>query len=151
MVKDWIYAEPLNRYIIVQAEGNVAQSIEIAMEKPAARRTGTALAQALEAYFSTGADGELFKFDFDRSGLTPFRAEIMETLRQVPAGKTVTYGELAETAGKLGAARAVGNVMARNPVPLLVPCHRVVATNGLGGFSGGLDVKRKLLRLEGAV
>jgi len=74
----------------------------------------------------------------------------MQELMKVPAGSTVTYGELAARAGSPGAARAVGNVMATNPMPLLVPCHRVVATDGLGGFTGGLAVKRALLRLEAA-
>jgi methylated-DNA-[protein]-cysteine S-methyltransferase len=74
----------------------------------------------------------------------------MQELCKVPPGATVTYGELAAASGSPGAARAVGNVMATNPVPLFVPCHRVVATQGLGGFSGGLDVKRELLKLEKA-
>lgn len=82
-------------------------------------------------------------------GLPPFIRRVLTALRRVPRGRTIGYGELAARAGSPGAARAAGSSCARNPVPLWVPCHRVVASGGLGGFSGGLDVKRALLRLEG--
>ena len=150
MVADWMYAEPIGLYVVVETDSNTVKTLEMTREKPAIKQTRTPIIRALEDYFATGSDSGLLKFDFDRSGLTPFRVKIMEALRQVPAGETMTYGELAAAAGCPGGARAVGNVMARNPVPLLVPCHRVLATNGLGGFTGGLDVKRKLLRLESA-
>jgi methylated-DNA-[protein]-cysteine S-methyltransferase len=80
-------------------------------------------------------------------------AAIYAVLRTVPFGRTTTYGELAEQAGHPGAARAVGVAMARNPWPIVVPCHRVLAKHGmLGGFSapGGVLTKRRLLELEGA-
>lgn len=150
MAADWMYAEPIGLYVVVETDGSTVKTLEMTREKPELRQRGTPIIQALEDYFATGDDKALLRFDFDRSGLTPFRVKIMEALRRVPAGETMTYGELASAAGCPGGARAVGNVMARNPVPVLVPCHRVVATNGLGGFTGGLDVKRKLLRLEGA-
>lgn len=149
MQRDWMYAEPIGRYVTIETEDGVVRRVEMTGEKPAFRAAGTAVRDALEAYFRTGSDSRLLAFDYDRSGLTPFAAGTMEALRRVPAGTTVTYGGLARLAGRPGAARAVGNVMASNPVPLLVPCHRVVAAAGLGGFSGGLDLKKKLLRLEG--
>ena len=77
-----------------------------------------------------------------------------ELARAIPAGETVTYGELAVRAGEPGAARAVGQAMARNPFPLIVPCHRVMAAHGgAGGFSarGGVATKFRLLRIEGAL
>jgi methylated-DNA-[protein]-cysteine S-methyltransferase len=81
-----------------------------------------------------------------------FQREVLETLLGVPAGETVSYGELAQMAGRPGAARAVGGAMARNPVPLFVPCHRVLAAGGrIGGFGGArdaLDIKRWLLAHE---
>lgn len=85
-------------------------------------------------------------------GMTPFRRRVSELLREVSPGHTVTYGALAERAGSTHAARAVGGVMATNPFPILVPCHRVVGANGLpGGFtaSGGLSMKARLLEAEG--
>jgi methylated-DNA-[protein]-cysteine S-methyltransferase len=80
-----------------------------------------------------------------------FPRRVLETLvREVPWGETVTYGELADMAGAPRAARAVGNVMAHNPVPLVIPCHRVVAANGIGGYGpAGVAAKRALLALEG--
>lgn len=79
---------------------------------------------------------------------TDFRKAVYDALARVPAGVTVTYGELAAEAGHEGACRAVGNAMAANRLLLFVPCHRVLSTSGLGGFSAGLDMKRKLLKFE---
>ena len=83
--------------------------------------------------------------------LTPFARDVLAALQQVPAGATVSYGELAARAGHPGAARAVGRVMAGNPLPLVVPCHRVVGANGaLTGYSGaaGVATKKWLLEFE---
>lgn len=81
---------------------------------------------------------------------TEFQQRVWKTLRRVRRGNLVTYGELANLAGSSKAARAVGSAMARNPLVLVVPCHRVVAYGGnIGGFSAGLDAKRYWLRLEG--
>lgn len=93
------------------------------------------------------------KIPVDLSCRTEFQKRVMLACRSIPFGRTQSYRELAELSGYAGAARAVGSVMARNPVPLLVPCHRVVATGGiLGGFSApqGLEMKRRLLELEQA-
>ncbi|SIO00610.1 methylated-DNA--[protein]-cysteine S-methyltransferase [Halodesulfovibrio marinisediminis] len=84
--------------------------------------------------------------------MTPFGQKVLTALMQVPYGKTVTYGELAALAGSPNAARGVGQVMARNRWPLIIPCHRVVSASGLGGFSAqGLDMKRYLLDIEGVL
>jgi methylated-DNA-[protein]-cysteine S-methyltransferase len=88
----------------------------------------------------------------DLEGLTPFARRVLETLRRTRPGETLSYGDLARRAGRPGAARAVGTALRRNPVPLLVPCHRVLAAGGrIGGFSapGGLETKRRLLEAEG--
>jgi methylated-DNA-[protein]-cysteine S-methyltransferase len=88
--------------------------------------------------------------ELDLSWCTPFQRAAIETLRQVPRGEVVTYGELAALAGYPGAARAVGSACATNRFWLLVPCHRVVAAAGLGGYgSSGPGLKRRLLELEG--
>jgi methylated-DNA-[protein]-cysteine S-methyltransferase len=85
----------------------------------------------------------------DLEGLTAFSRQVMELVRAIPRGRTATYGDIAARAGRPGAARAVGQVMHRNPVPLFVPCHRVLGADGsLTGFAGGLDAKRALLDLE---
>lgn len=91
----------------------------------------------------------------DLSGCSEFDTSVYNHLRQnVVSGSTTSYGDLATALGKPGAARAVAGAMRRNPVPLLVPCHRVLAANhGIGGFSGGCGIESKwyLLRAEGAV
>ncbi len=84
----------------------------------------------------------------------PFHRKVYQALCRVPAGKTVTYAELARLAGSPKAARAVGQAMARNPFPIIIPCHRVLPSTGrLGHYSGrgGAATKRKLLQLEGVL
>ncbi|MFO7816494.1 MAG: methylated-DNA--[protein]-cysteine S-methyltransferase, partial [Desulfovibrionales bacterium] len=83
------------------------------------------------------------------TGQTPFMCSVLNTLRSnVPFGQTITYGELAELSGYPRAARAVGRCMAKNPWPVVIPCHRVVGCNSLGGFSSGPAIKKMLLDLE---
>jgi methylated-DNA-[protein]-cysteine S-methyltransferase len=84
---------------------------------------------------------------------TPFAARVIAAVRRIPAGATRSYAELAGAAGSPRAARAVGNIMARNPIPIIIPCHRVTASGGrIGGYSAprGLDMKRQLLALDAA-
>ena len=94
---------------------------------------------------------QTFEVPLDLSGWPPFTRKILEELRKVPFGATLTYGELAARAGYPRAARAVGQAMAANPLPIIIPCHRVVAADGrLGGYSGGagLPTKQWLLAFE---
>ncbi|MCY3656378.1 MAG: methylated-DNA--[protein]-cysteine S-methyltransferase [Chloroflexi bacterium] len=82
---------------------------------------------------------------------TSFQQRVWEALRAIPCGATTSYGEIALDIGQPGAARAVGGAVGRNPISVVVPCHRVIAADGsLGGFASGLDRKRWLLRHEGA-
>lgn len=86
----------------------------------------------------------------DWSGATDFQRAVWTKLLEIPRGKVWTYAELARQVGKRGAARAVGAACGANPIPVLVPCHRVVAANGrLGGYSAGVKWKRRLLKKEG--
>jgi len=84
--------------------------------------------------------------------VAPFHEAVLHELARVPYGRTETYGSLAAKVGRPKAARAVGTVMNRNPIPIVLPCHRIVGANGsLTGYAGGLHVKRALLELEGAM
>jgi methylated-DNA-[protein]-cysteine S-methyltransferase len=84
--------------------------------------------------------------------VAPFHAEVLAELARVPYGRTETYGALAAKVGRPRAARAVGTVMNRNPIPIVLPCHRILGANGsLTGYAGGLDVKLRLLQHEGAM
>ncbi|MGD0115311.1 MAG: methylated-DNA--[protein]-cysteine S-methyltransferase [Dehalococcoidia bacterium] len=86
--------------------------------------------------------------DIDLSQGTEFQRRVWRALLDIPRGETRTYKQVAEQIGRPGAARAVGQAVGANPMPIVVPCHRVVAQNGLGGFGGGLPLKKRLLRLE---
>jgi O-6-methylguanine DNA methyltransferase len=118
-------------------------------------RDPAALAQAtrqLREYF----EGTRQRFDLplDLEQLTPFQLSVLQTARRIPMGSVWTYGQVARTIGQPKASRAVGQALGRNPIPIVIPCHRVVAADGrLGGYSGGggLESKRLLLRLEGAL
>ena len=106
------------------------------------------LPSRLERYFA----GERVNFtdvEIDVSDQPPFIAAVQLAALNIPYGTLVTYRDLARMAGSEEAARAAGSAMARNMVPIIVPCHRVVAAGNIGGFALGLEWKRKLLRLEG--
>jgi methylated-DNA-[protein]-cysteine S-methyltransferase len=111
------------------------------------------LAPAMKALvrYLDGQPCDLRGIPVDLSGQPPFRRRVQETCRGIAYGRTLTYAELAERVGVPGAARAVGSAMSHNPVPLLVPCHRVIrGDGGLGGFSarGGVALKARLLAME---
>ena len=104
-------------------------------------------AQELEEYFA-GRRRE-FSLPLDLRG-TDFQKSCWQALLHIPYGRTKSYAEIAREVGRPGAFRAVGQANHRNPVAIVVPCHRVITSDGrLGGYGGGLDTKRKLLRLEG--
>lgn len=103
----------------------------------------------LEEYFA----GERTRIDLvlDTGG-TSFQREVWAGLQRIPYGETMGYGELAEHLGRPGAGRAVGSANGANPIPIIIPCHRVIAADGtLGGYGGGLDCKTRLLALEGVL
>jgi len=103
----------------------------------------------LTAYFNS-QKVEFFDVSVDFSGYTPFRRKILQLTADIPYGEIYTYGGLAAIAEKRGGARAVGGALGSNRTPLIVPCHRVIRSDGtLGGFSSGLDWKRYLLKIEG--
>lgn len=101
----------------------------------------------VEEYFARTR--RTFDLPLDLDAVTEFQREVYAELVRVPHGRVITYGDLAEAVGRAELARAVGQAVGANPVPILIPCHRVVAAEGrLGGFSGGLAVKAALLRTE---
>ena len=105
------------------------------------------ITQQLDEYFS----GQRTTFDMktDLSATTDFRRAVLEHLVTIPYGETRTYTQVAEAVGRPRAVRAVGSACATNPVPIVIPCHRVLRSDGsLGGYAGGLDMKRTLLELE---
>jgi methylated-DNA-[protein]-cysteine S-methyltransferase len=152
--KEWIVAAPLAMELTWRGKALAGVRLDWAGR----RKSGKALCGQSEeaavamAKYVRGEEPEWPEIELDMEGLSGFSDKVLRTLAdEVPHGRTVSYGELAEMAGRPGAARAVGRVMACNRWPLLVPCHRVVGSNGkLTGFSGaGLPMKRFLLELEG--
>jgi methylated-DNA-[protein]-cysteine S-methyltransferase len=104
----------------------------------------------LDEYFE--GTRRAFDLDLDLSPVAAFQRTALHELALVPYGEVTTYGALAAKVGKPSAARAIGGAMNRNPIPIVLPCHRVVGANGsLVGYAGGLDRKIQLLRLEGAL
>ena len=111
----------------------------------------SALCRALEAYFAGRGglpDGRAFA---EAAGSTPFTRRVYDVVCSIPSGSTMTYAAVAAAAGRPGAARAVGAAMAANPFAPMVPCHRVVGSDGsLRGYGGGLELKQWMLAMEGA-
>ncbi len=107
---------------------------------------------ALRSFLAGKAD-ELAELRVRLDHLTPWQKQVLQETRRIPAGETCTYGELARQLGRPQAARAVGQALGKNPVPLLIPCHRVVGAAGLGGFtnSGGLRLKNWLIDLDARI
>ncbi len=111
------------------------------------RRRLVPIARELDQYF----EGRRTRFDvpFDLAGLTPFQQKVLRATARVRYGQLTTYATVARRAGNERASRAAGGAIGSNPIPIIVPCHRVIASDGsLGGYGGGLDVKRRLLALE---
>jgi len=108
------------------------------------------LVRRLQTYFSGGIVD--FPDKLDPAGATPFQLEVWRITRLIPCGETRSYQWVAAQLGKPGAARGVGQALSKNPLPIIIPCHRVVKSDGkLGGFGGGLEMKKRLLNLEALV
>jgi methylated-DNA-[protein]-cysteine S-methyltransferase len=141
---------PLTLY--VAADGALREiDFGDASRRTRARRNGAACAPArrqLEEYFS----GERRTFDLLlRPAGTEFQQQVWQALLDIPFGATVSYGEIAQKLGPDTSPRAVGAANGANPIPIVIPCHRVIGADGsLTGYGGGLEIKAKLLRLENA-
>lgn len=112
--------------------------------------TPNSLIQWFKAYFENRSPKPFPWERFDLSAVSPFQKKVYRALWEIPFGKTRSYQEVAQALGKPKAARAVGQANKRNPIPILIPCHRVISTDGtIGGYSCGIGMKRKLLKHEG--
>jgi methylated-DNA-[protein]-cysteine S-methyltransferase len=123
----------------------------IAFKKPGeVLRKGKApplIKNELKEYFENGREEFTLKIGLTKG--TEFDKKVWLTLREIPYGETRTYKWLAEKVGKPNASRAVGQALSRNPIPIILPCHRVIESDGsIGGYSSGVDIKRRLLEIE---
>ncbi|MDA8309052.1 MAG: methylated-DNA--[protein]-cysteine S-methyltransferase [Actinomycetota bacterium] len=145
---------PLGRLLLVGDESALAQvrlpgTTELGSTPGAVPTPLRAAASQLEEYFSSKRTS--FRLPLELRG-TPFQLSVWRALAGIPFGETITYGDLACRVGRPRACRAVGQANGANPLPIIYPCHRVVAAGRhLGGYGGGLEMKRRLLELEGAL
>jgi len=140
-------------HLVLESDGDVLVTIWLPSQKQRPTRTSGDIAPVLE---ETASQLEEYfartRRDFDvpmELGGTPFQRAVWGELRRIPYGQTISYGELARRVGRPNGPRAVGQANGRNPIPIIVPCHRVLAGNGIGGYGGGLPMKRALLAVEG--
>lgn len=153
------YASPFGPGLLVWINGFLAEHrLPDRRRPPACRPEATPagarrLARRLELYFSgLPASFEFSALPLDRSGWTAFQERVAGALAAVPYGETRSYADLAASAGYERAWRAVGNFMAQNPYPVILPCHRIIRSGGgLGEYSAGAGWKKRLLKLEGVL
>ncbi len=128
---------------------NVEDIVQLSRNRVTMRMGGSENRKAsrqLNEYFQGKRRSFDFKIDLRKTGF--YRKALLQGVLKIPYGETRSYGDIAKKVGSPRAARAVGTANSSNPLPFVIPCHRVVAANGLGGYGGGLPMKRKLLRLE---
>jgi methylated-DNA-[protein]-cysteine S-methyltransferase len=140
---------PIGPVTIAVDDGALVQLDLEGTTQPNVDRDSAGVAECIEAYFE-GEIGAIDKVLVNAAG-TPFQRDVWHALRRIPPGETASYGEIAAAVGKPRAVRAVGSANANNPTALVVPCHRVIRSDGtIGGYGGGLDRKRWLLAHEAA-
>ncbi len=143
---EWIYPARVvvENEVVLRVEFSKVDFLMKKSDKEKLSSFSKKLKRDLEKYFS-GRKVDFSKYDVEIEG--KFKKRVLEAVRSIDYGKVITYGELAKELGT--SPRAVGQALKANPTPVIIPCHRVVAKNSLGGFSQGIEIKRKLLELEG--
>jgi len=140
-----IFLEPLGLYLLVKRCNDLIRKISFTEERPGV----PVPPREKETLLKCWLEGGRVPWDLlDLSGLTEFQKKVLELVATIPPGETLTYNQVAKRLGKPGAARAVGQALKANPFPLIIPCHRVVRSKGLGGYSSGIGLKKRLLGVE---
>lgn len=135
----------------IRTAGGQLRELNLTRAAPTGAGQRDGLVDELRRYFR-GEPVTFAGIEVDLSGFTEFERAVYRATRSIPFGKVATYGQIAKAIGRPNAQRAVGQALGKNPTSIVIPCHRVVASDGgLGGFTGGLHWKRKLLRLEGVI
>lgn len=141
------YPSPLGKLDVTLDETGAVTAVDFDGNGKPELPTDHPIRKALDAYFSGTADLDAVEVNL---GVTDFQQQVLGAIRNIPRGEVRSYAWVAKRIGKPKAARAVGQALGANPVPVVVPCHRVVSSAGLGGYGGGLQRKRQLLEIEGA-
>ncbi len=151
------YLAPIGELLLVEEKGKLEQLMfpnhhqnkQINPEWKKDKSPFSKIIRQLDDYFSGKSTS--FSLEMSPSG-TDFQKRVWKELSKIPFGETIHYGLLAERIGNPNASRAVGMANGKNPIPVIVPCHRVIGKDGsLTGFGGGLDIKKQLLQLEGVI
>lgn len=144
-----IKAPPPIQFIAIHSDGKVITEVKLGARVHSDAQLPPVLEKAVvqfKEYFA----GKRQNFDLPlQLNGTPFQTRVWKALQKLKFGESATYQTLAQRVGNPNSARAVGNALGKNPIPLIVPCHRIVSSNGIGGFTGGLPIKRYLLSKEG--
>lgn len=140
-----LFLERLGLYLLVERREGRISKISLTQERPKVPIPSEE-EEALLRCWLEGGKVPLERLDL--SGLTEFQKEVLRFVASIPPGETMTYGEIAMLLGRPKAARAVGQALGANPFPLIIPCHRVVGSKDLGGYSSGIDLKRRLMDIE---
>ncbi len=143
--KDIIFAKVLDCYLELCYKTELYSIRFIKCNEELTEKTSQRASYELEEYFK-GKKKE-FSCEVDLSDLSAFTQKVLNETRKIKYGTTITYSELAERIDSR-AFRAVGRALSDNPVPIVIPCHRVIAKNGIGGYSAGVDIKKRLLEFE---
>ncbi len=136
--------------LLVTLSGHVLRELRFVVDddQPELPHLTGPVADELRAYFA--GDLRSFSTPVNLDGVPDFTRKVLEATATIPFGETVSYGDIAKMIGMPGATQAVGNALGANPVPIVIPCHRVIRSDGsMGWFTGGPNIKRALLRLEG--
>jgi len=138
-----VYLDDLDLYVIVEESAGTVKRIRLSRRAPELKFSE--MAARIGEHIRGGPRPDL---DLDMSRCTDFQMAIYSAVLNIPRGSTATYSDIARIAGRPRAARAVGAALRMNPFPIMIPCHRVVASNGIGGYSQGIDIKLQLLEVE---
>ncbi len=140
---------PVGYIIIEQSKFAIEKISFVGDKKPDFKKEHSAMLEKCENQLKNYFKGKLqhFHLPLDLKG-SPFQIKVWKETAKIPFGKTLTYSELAKNIGHPKAYRAVGNALGKNPIPIIIPCHRVVSKQGLGGFSATFKIKKYLLEFE---
>lgn len=145
-MKTYTYESPLGTLDLYLTDNDVLARLDFHDSKADELPDGHKLRRCLDEYFLEGANLDSIEVELH---LTSFQQAVLNVTRTIPRGEVRSYKWIAAKLGKPRASRAVGNALGANPIPIVIPCHRVVASNGLGGYTGGLEKKTQLLDIEG--
>ncbi len=142
---DIIFVPELDRYIEIRYDNKLSSIMFLSCTDKLMQKRTVKASFELEEYFR--GERTEFSCDIDLSFMPDFTKRVLAETRKIKYGIVITYSELARRIGSR-AVRAVGSALGRNPFPIIIPCHRVVARNGIGGYSCGVDIKKRLIELE---